>query len=195
MDLIGNILLFLATSAILALIIVFSVKRMRKKFRSQLEPIANALGGELVMGFAVFYVRIPGESAETKVSITPGGKNTPPKLSILQTLPMDFQLTISTENIISSAAKKIHLIRDLETGDPIFDQKYLVQTKDQEKVQSFLLSGARREAVTYFFNNGFSRMTASQNAVSAEKNHYTVQDLDPERIRQDLEQLKRFVSG
>jgi len=188
--------IFLVLFAGFGLLTFLSIMRTLRKLRAQLEPIANSLGGELVTGLlSGFYIRFPGAYGETRVSLTPGSKNNPPKLSIFQLRQMDFQLRILAEDSLSGVAKKIHLVRELEIGDPLFDQKYLLLTKDREKVQSFLLSSLRREAVDYFFSNGFSEINVLKNMVSAVKKYYTDQDLDPGRIRQDVEQLNRFISG
>ncbi len=193
---IGNFLVSIAIFAGFLLIFIFAIKGARKKLRSQLEPIANALGGELVSGWLVNnYVRIPGYDYEAQVVITPRGKNTPPKLTIRFLDQLDFQITITAENVLTGVLKKIHLAREVEIGDPIFDQKYLISTRDRDKVQAFLLSGSRREAVDFFFSNGFSRMGTFQNSVGAEKNNYQNQDLDPGRIREDLDRLRKFISG
>ncbi len=188
--------LFFALSAAFVVLIVYLTRRQRRLLAAKLQPIANTLGGEVVSGTLLdIHVRFDGEEAETRLKIFPGSKNQPPTLALKRMTVLGFDLDIGREDAMVRALEKIHLVKDVKTGDPIFDPKYLIRSKSPEQAQSFLLEGGRREAVDHFFDAGFTDLHADSRMVSVSKMQYTNADLEPELVRRHLEAMRKFISG
>lgn len=177
----------------LVLILLLS-RRQRRAMDAKLQSLANALEGELDSESYQINLRSPGK-AESRVLLILGGKSSPDELLIEQMSPLGFDLAISQPNKMTQALEKIHLVKEVKTGDPIFDQKYAVHSRDPDQARNFLLNAARREAVDYFFGSGFSLISADREMVAAVKDDYDDSDLEPDLLRQHLEQLRKFVSG
>jgi len=182
---------------ILLAVIALVVKWAGKVARRRLEPLATALGGGEIKGgfFSGTYIRLFNYDPEVRIEFERGGENEPRKLILRQVSLLDFNLDISKESRLTSTLRRIGLHLDFKVGDPLFDEKYLLISSQPVASKNFLLSGSRRESVDYFFHNGFTRLSTDEISVSAEKENYTKQDLDPNKIRNHLDQLKKFVSG
>jgi len=175
---------------------IFIIRWQRAKMRTKLEGIALSMGGEVVSGFlAGYYVRVQNREFEARIELHPGGKNTPPYLILRQVTELNFDLNISTENVVTRALKKIHLQKEIEIGDPMFDDKYFIATSSAEQVSMFLQSSERRQIVDYFFGAGFSRLAVQMKSVLGTKSSYSDSDLEPDTLRAHLDQLYRFVQG
>ena len=186
------ILFFIAT-----VILVFAIFRWNsRRMRAKLEPIAMSLGGELVSRFLIQnYVRLMNYGSEARVELVAGGKNSPPCLVLREFADLDFDLGITTENVVSKAMEKIGLPIELKIGDPIFDDKYLVQSRSKDQAQNFLMSSERRQVVDYFFSSGFRGLTVQRKFISVQKPNYRDEDLEPTAIKAHLDQLHKFIAG
>jgi len=186
------VLVFIAISGF----VIFMMIRSLKKLGQKLEPIAQALGGEVVSNFlAGSYVRLRNYDAEVRVALTPGSKNSPPLLALRQLSALGFVMGISRRNAASNILNRVLFQSTIQTGDPIFDQKYSVSSRSPEQAAGFLYSAVRRQAVDYFFENGFNGLGTDGKSVFAQKPNYQDADLEVARIQADLEQLRKFVAG
>jgi len=175
------------------LLVYYLIKRSRKQHQQKLESIANSLGGELVDGF--WEVRLMNYEKEQRIVLLPGGKNTPPSLELRQFTDLDFDLTIMKENKVTLTMEKWGLNIETKSGDPVFDQKYLIKSRPKEQAQVFLSSPERKLIIDFFFDAGFTMMTLRQKTLSFEKPDYTDQDLDPDLLRSRLDQLHKMIVG
>ena len=174
----------------------YMIKRTQKQIRQKLEPVAMSLGGELVSGFLVQnYIRLMNYEKEQRIELMPGGKNTPPSLVLQQFTDLDFDLTIMKENKVTLTMEKWGLNIEMKSGDPIFDEKYLIKSRRKEQAQVFLSSAERKLIIDFFFGAGFTTMTLQLKTLSFSKPNYTDQDLDPNLLRAQLDQLHKFVMG
>ena len=167
-----------------------------RKMRSRLEPIAMSLGGELVSRFLVMnYVRLMNCGSEARVELFPGGENSPPQLVLREFAELGFDLSITSENVVTRAMEKIGLPIEMKIGDPMFDDKYLVSSRSRDKAQNFLLSPERRQIIDYFFSNGFVGLKIQNKVVAVQKPNYRDDDLEPSALKAHLDQLHRLISG
>lgn len=166
-----------------------------REFRKKLEPLADALGGEVTNKFLQdAYLRLHHEGVEMRVGLISGSKNSPPYLTLKQMTSFGFGLTISEENIATRKLGSWGILKDIKIGDPVFDDKYLIRSSDAMRTQNFLLDHGRRQAIEDFFNKGFTIIAADKEWFVARKPHYKDEDLEPDRIRSGLELLRKITS-
>jgi hypothetical protein len=191
----GNkqLMIFLAIPGviILTVLIMYFVNRMMKR---KLQPLATALGGELVTSFIKgIYIRLLNYSSEVRIRLTSGGQNSPPFLIIEQMAPLGFELSVSKENIATRKMEKWGLLKDIKVGDPLFDDNYLIRSSDPVRAQTFLLDSSRRQAVDHFFSHGFTDLQLKKDSITLRKPGYRSEDLDPELMRSHLENLQKLA--
>lgn len=175
----------------LALLVLWVIKtQMRKK----LEPVRASLGGEIISNWSgETYLRVPDYEAEARLKLAPGGENSPPSMSLMWMSPLGFDLHIREKSFLT---KSIFFAgREVKLGDPIFDGKYVVRSRDQRQAIEFLQSPQRREAVDYFMGNGFKEIRSTKGSVFAKKMGYDKEDLQPGRVKADFEHLRMLVTG
>ena len=191
MDQISNVvLLFVAMNAVAFFLLWWLNQRRRQK----LESLASQLGGEAVSGFlADAYVRLGQGPDEVRIKLIPGGKNQPNYLELQWRSPLGFDLSISRENVATRALERWGLLKEVKIGDPVFDEQYLIRSNDPAQAMMFLQGTGRREAVDYFFLQGFTAFQAGKDGLVVRKPSYREADLEVGTIRAHLEQLGRFA--
>jgi hypothetical protein len=187
-----QILVFVA----MALVVFYASRYQHRKLKAKLDAIAMSLGGEVVTGvFSEHYVKLIGSEWEQRIQFIMPGKNTPPYLVLKQFSDLDFDLHITRENAVTKFAERLGLPIEIQIGDPMFDDKYLIMSRSKEKAANFLMSSERRQILDEFFANGFDNMALQAKMVSFRKPSYSDQDLDPSLLRARLEQVRKFISG
>ena len=171
----------------------YRIKRAQKQLEQKLESIAMSLGGECVSGF--WEIKLMNYEKEQRIVLLPGGKNTDPLLELQQFTDLDFDMSIMKENKVTLTMEKWGLNIETKSGDPVFDEKYLVNSRAKDRAQMFLSSAERRRIIDFFFDAGFNSMTLQQKKLSFSKPDYTDQDLDPELLRSQLDQLHKLIMG
>jgi len=154
------------------------------------------MGGERVSGyFLQDCVRFMSRGQEQRIEVLPAVKNRPPTLILKQSTDLDFDLGVMTESMITRAAERLGLSIEIKTGDPVFDEKYLVSSRAKDRAQIFLSSSERRQIIDNFFNAGFTMMNLKMKMLSISKPNYAEQDLDPGFLRAQLDQIQKFITG
>jgi len=189
-QILNGVLLLVAMNAGVFFLLWWLNQRRRKK----LESLASQLGGEAVSGFlADAYVRLGQGPDEVRIKLIPGGKNQPNHLELQLRNPLGFDLSISRENLATRALERWGLLKEVKIGDPVFDEQYLIRSNDPAQAMMFLQGPGRREAVDYFFLQGFTALQAGTYGLVVRKPRYREPDLELGTIRAHLEQLGRFA--
>jgi len=168
-----------------------------KKQWEQLEGLAAELGGKVTMPEGDFSLKT--EAGEATVHLIPGGgKNSPSHLDLLlePKVPIGFSFHMGKSNFLNRPIPGLGKKRskdEFKTGDSNFDEKYWINGDDQARMTRFFQDVGRREAMEYFFRNGFREINGSPKAVTAVKYYYRQEDLVPELIRMHLEQLGKLT--
>lgn len=170
---------------------LFMSRRAQKEHQQKLESIAMSLGGEMVSGF--WEIRLMNYEKEQRIVLLPGGKNAPPSLELRQYTDLNFDLAVMKESKATLTMERLGLNIEMKTGDPVFDEKYLVKSRSKEKAQMLLSSPERKLIIDFFFDAGFTVMDLRSKIVSFSKPDYTDQDLDPDLLRSRLDQLHKFI--
>ena len=175
-------------------IIMYVLPRKRK---AKLGEIAGILGGEVEGGGmtdTAIYFR--DGTYLKRVVLYPGvfgSMDKPRQLSVEIESAPGFNMVITRKAAAKLFAVKAAVMEDVKTGDARFDNKYLVQSHDPEKVAAFFKTPERREAVEYFFGKGFTMVRADENRVYAIKARYRQADLDAGKIEPLLQQVEKFA--
>ena len=80
------------------------------------------------------------------VSFIPGSRYSPP-FTVIRTqlnLPLDFYLIITKEHVGSSLGKRLGM-QDIETGNQLFDEIYIIKGSDEYKVIMLLHSSVQQK--------------------------------------------------
>ena len=177
---------------------IFLFYLMYRSQRKKLEPLAAELGGKTSLTLLGAQVRLQKSGFEVFIRTLPGGGSAPPCLIIKQMSPLAFSL-----HIFKMAGDGRALIRlgmqDIKIGDPVFDAKYCVQSSDPGKAVNYIQIPARREAIEYFFNSGFTSLRATAKSISVTKplsslRPYRDRDFDPLKIRPHLDQIRKLAA-
>jgi hypothetical protein len=179
------------TIAFVLLLVWAGMKMLSKK----LAPLADAFGTDIRISFLLGpHIRVYSDGAETSVCIRSGSKNSPPYLILKRMRPIGFKLHLSKENVATRGLEKLGLLRDIKVGDPVFDDNYLIRSNEAVKAQNYLLYPNHREAIEFFFQEGFRSVLFDKESLTVSKPYYKKHDLDPERVRTFLEAMSRLTS-
>jgi hypothetical protein len=164
--------------------------------RKKLEGLATAFNTRVVMRlFQGPYVSVYHDGVENRISVTTGGRNSPPYLILKQLTPLGFKLSISKENPMTRGLGSIGLFKDVEVGNPAFDEKYLIRSNDPISAQSFFQDIGRREITEYFFDKGFNAIKSDNEVFMIMKPSYEKEDLMQEQILPLLKKMRKLASG
>ena len=189
----GLLLLVIPSIFVVAGVFLFVARQMLRK---RLEPAARALGSKVVMNFLQSpYIPVHYDSAESRISVTAGGRNSPPFLVLKDMTPVGFTLSISKENPITRGLSRLGVLKDVKIGDALFDEKYVVRSSDPVMAQNFLQHPDRREMTEWLFGEGFTQIRADKAAFMIMKPNYKKEDLNRDRILFLLDKTRKLVSG
>ena len=189
----GLLLLVIPSIFVVAGVFLFVVRQMLRK---RLEPAARALGSKIVMNFLQSpYIPVHDHGGEARISVTPGGRNSPPFLILKDMTPVGFTLSISKENPITRGLGRLGILKDVEIGDALFDKTYVVRSSDPVMAQNFLQHPSRRDMTEWLFAEGFTQIRADKAAFMIMKPNYQKEDLNRDRMLFYLERMRKLVSG
>ena len=154
-------LIFAAAIAIVGIAfllgILFYYRRKVARNRHALLATAQRLSGS-VSGKSTF----TGELLEGNHGGIPftcrhfmGSRNSPPSLTIRVRVPCPAKMTIRREAWYDRFAKRIGLVAEPGTGDPLFDGTYFIDTARGDVFQPCLLQEAKRREIQALFSLGF----------------------------------------
>jgi hypothetical protein len=181
-------------------IVVFAgvLVAMRVYNRKRLLPLAELLdehSGE-VTGAFTFTLAGHFRGREAAFTIRPGGKNRPPKfyVGIRCGAPVVFE--IYKEGIGMNLAKKLHLLKDVEVGDPALDAKYVFSTKEPETFSAWVLRPEVRDAVTRLLDAGnVDRLEFRNGFLCTMRTPPGRESFEPDKARGILESLETLVKS
>lgn len=130
------------------------------------------------------------------VRLDPGGKNTPPYLTIFLYKECSATLKIYQETELSVLGKKIGLVREIKVNDEIFDGKYLIFSNNPQHIMIYLGNADIKNAVTEISNDGFTSIIANKKGITIRKPDYDPNsDLLPENITKALQRISMVARG
>jgi len=123
------------------------------------------------------------------IALIPAGRNTPAYLNISFRKKSSFRLGISRENILSRFGKKFGL-QDIKTGDPAFDDEFLISSNKADWAAQYLRDPEIKNAAREIFAQGFESISANGNILLARKPNYNLNfDFQPQVITANINRL------
>ena len=176
-------------AALIAICLAFAYVMFKRESR-MLENLAVALGGEnkssILRGN---YVKLDIQGVELQIRLMPGSSDSGygPQLIILKRIRPPFRMQIASSTWESRLGNAIGLLKDITVGDPDIDKRYRIKASNEEEAIAYINDPQKREALTYFFNEGFTDIRFSVNDVCVIKpeNHHS--DLIPQEMNRHLE--------
>jgi hypothetical protein len=146
---------FLGIAVLLGFLAFYQRKLSRS--RGALQGLAERLHGRITRK-SMF----AGDVLEGLHGVTPfscryfmGSKNNPPNLTILAKTPCPARLTIRREAWYDRLARRIGLVAEFQTGDPLFDKSYFFDTDRDDVFLPYLSEASRRQQIDALYNMGF----------------------------------------
>jgi len=139
------------------IVVLAFYRRKRKRTRRAMEELARSVDAVLsqssLIGGDIFEGRHNGIPFSCRYF--PGSKNSPPSLTVRAGIPCPAKLTIRREAWYDRFARRIGLMAELQTGDPVFDQAYFLDTDRGDIILSYFSEEKKRRAVDALFNLGY----------------------------------------
>lgn len=151
------IFLIIFGSFILIIIIVTYFNRLakKKKFESFLEIIPGETKTNMMFGTITLTGYWNGK--KVNLELIPGSKHSPEKFHIYFYREISCNIVIYPETTLQKIAKKINWLKEIETGISSFDQKYIIQSDDENKAKQFL-NIRRCDIIESFFEKRFVKL-------------------------------------
>jgi hypothetical protein len=179
--------LIIGFSLLVYIIVKISLKMVEKK----LKPLAEMLNSEVKSSFMLgSYINILNYGPEMHLRLTLGGKNSPPYLYLELLNPVGFKFKITRQQVLNEIFFRWG--KEVKFNDVSLDEELLIRADKPEETSSYLMDSKRRDAIKYFFENGFTDITANEKGVYISKANCTEDDLIPEKVQPYLDNLNTF---
>jgi len=169
---------------------------VRARLRAKIAPLGEVLDGQQgdVTGPVAPTLTGMFKGREASFLLTPGGKNAPPKFFINVACGGPLLFEIYREDIGSRFAKRLHLLTDVEIGDPDLDAKLVFSCKEQEPFSRWMaVAEVKRAVASLLLSRGVDRLALESDRLRAVHFHYTAGDLEIARVRAVLEEMEILV--
>lgn len=178
---------------IVGAIIVFSHENVELK--NKLEKQVGSLGGEVTCGSSNCVARLTYSGIAFAIKEKPGASKTKPSLTVKMLVPLGFNMDITpywreiwpTKPFIGRG-----IIKVADTGDPAFNEKYLVIADDGESAAKFFHAPAAMDALKYFDQIGLYEMIADDDGVGVEISGSDVLEMKQETIMSHMDELGKL---
>lgn len=130
------------------------------------------------------------------VELTPGGRNTPPYLTISLSKNCRLNLTIYRETALSHIGEKIGLVHEVKVNNEAFDSDFLIFSNDPERASIYLSSTDITNSIREIFNDCFDLLKADKKSITIRKPNYnSTSDFEPQNITSVLQRLSVIMKG
>jgi hypothetical protein len=179
---------------LIALTIAIVVAMVRSRtIKGQLRQLAATLGGRVAGNWFNEYIIVDSQGTEARIKLRAKSRNSPSQLRLeLAVLPR-FRWTIQRTGFMNISIRFDDL-RKLENPMPQLGNDLKITVNDQMQAMMFFADANNQAAIREFFDRGFTELGAGKSQTIAFKNNYEDRDLDPARIRTQLEALRRLAT-
>lgn len=154
--------------------------------RTKILGIAGPLGAQISFwnkGYGTW------EGVAYEFFYRPGGRHEQPSLEIRLPHVFPGEFTVFQETEVDKFFQKIKLARDLQTGDPCFDEKFLIETNVEEPVRQYFMQEAKRRAVERIFGQGVVQIEHTGKNLILRKKPYPKDAAEISGILRDAKEL------
>lgn len=138
-------------------IFIFLGVAMNKRKKQAFDGLPSFIGGK-VEGNAFFgnYSFLGGyKNRPLKIKYAPGGKNSPDWLTIIFDGPLfALDLKLSEEDFLKETLEKLGIMKDLDSGDPVFDARFHAASGTADLAVKYLANPEVRGRITGLFDAG-----------------------------------------
>jgi hypothetical protein len=181
----GSIVLAIIGFFLLVYIIIKISNKMTEK---KLKPLAEMLNAEVESSFLFgSYINILNYGPEMHLRLTFGGNNSPPYLHLELLNPVGFNFKITRRQTLNEILFRWG--KEVNLSDASIDENLLIRSDKPMEAVSYLMDSKRKDAIKYFFENGFNEIKANTKGVYASKPNYRDTDLDPGIMRTYLDNI------
>ena len=181
----GSIVLAIIGFFLLVYIIIKISNKMTEK---KLKPLAEMLNAEVESSFLFgSYINILNYGPEMHLKLTFGGNNSPPYLHLELLNPVGFNFKITRRQTLNEIFFRWG--KEVNLSDASIDENLLIRSDKPMEAVSYLMDSKRKDAIKYFFENGFTEIKANTKGVYASKPNYRDTDLDPGRMQTYLDNI------
>jgi hypothetical protein len=175
----------------LALLVYIIIKISNKTIAKKLKPLAEMLNAEVKSSFLFgSYIEILNYGPEMHLRLTFGGNNSPPYLHLDLLNPVGFNFRITRRQVLNEILFRWG--KEVNLDDVSIDEDLLIRADKPMEAASYLMDSRRKDAIKYFFENGFTEIKAISKGVYISKENYTKDDLVPEKVQTYLDNLNTF---
>jgi uncharacterized membrane protein YidH (DUF202 family) len=148
-------MIILGMAVLLGMLVYYSRKQSR--IRRSFEELARRVHGTVSRKSLVVGDILEGQHGGVPFVCRHmmGSKNNPPSLTIRAYISCPVQLTIRRKAWYDRFARQIGLLAELQTGDPVFDQAYFLDTDQTDFFQFYFTGEEKRREVEAIFGLGF----------------------------------------
>lgn len=175
-------------------ILIYFLKN--RTYKEKFKKLSLALNGRFDK-FA-FFTTFTGEFQGLKFLIRIFGstKGRPPYLYIWLIKNSTFKLSLHKESLVSLAAQKLGIIREVKSGDETFDHEFIIFSDKPVCAKPYLSNEKLKTAIREIFNLGFNRLWIDGKKITIRKSNYNFElDLEPENVKFLLQRLSMLAQG
>jgi len=126
----------------------------------------------------------------------PGSRNSPSRFTIRMECPSSGDFAIQKETGLHRFFKNIGVTREMQTGDPHFDQAFYINTKNPGFASVYFMSSRKRNAVQGIFHQGFTSVRHNGKTMEASKTPFQLkEDTDTGFVKEVAKQLVELSRG
>jgi len=175
--------------------IIFIASQATKKKQGALKRLAMALPGKmerfsLLPSFSGQY-----QGLKFTINFITAGEHSPEKLRISLEKNSSFRLSIYEESALSQLGEKLGIIREVRTGDELFDRRFLIFSNKEDRSRAYLNNTSVKETIKRLFNRGFTTFTVDGKRAVIQKPGYVEADLEPSKVISALQDLTLLARG
>ena len=176
-----------------------------QEWKQKFEKIAKLINGRVIESriplfgttkVAAKFLDIPFE-----IMVIGGSQYSPPDIRITFLKKPPFQMSITKEGIVYRIVK-IGFLKEIQTGYPVFDKKFLIKTDNEEKCKEFLQNDNVREIILDLYEKEWhivfrkKYIELIKNLKPKSKTAFAIISklIDIEEIAEILEKQKTFLS-
>jgi hypothetical protein len=165
---------------------------LRASWRNQraLSSLAAALNGRRNGND----IAVRHENAEFQCSYTPRSRNRAASFRILLPSASALTCTVTRKGAIARVAERTRLLRDLEVGDPSFDQRFLVRAHHPEEALPILRDEKIKELIRDLFEAGWTVADFNPGSLQLIRSPANLGEIDPDSLRKTYEAM-RILAG
>ena len=150
------ILLIILIFAINVVVLIFVFPKFLKKQNEKREAVKNALGASELKSSKTYSNTLHGNPY--KYRYTSKGKNTPSSLSIFFPMSSEGEFETASETATDRFFKKMGISIEIQTGDPLFDDKTYIKSNTIDFTRNYFDDPAKRTICLDINNSGFNHL-------------------------------------